>query len=147
MIKKRFYQKIVCIFFIGMLCPVFLFNATLSAQEETYTYEKKDKADDGEVLSIIQKEVKKRKDSIDQYKQGGRDDLVEKEQAQMEVLAAYLPEQMSEEELTSIVESVIAEVGAESKADVGKVMGALMPKIKGKADGGMASKIVNQKLS
>ena len=120
---------------------------SLKAAVKNFEIDKKKEAEDADVLDILQKEVKKRRDAIEQFKQGGRDDLVNHEQAQIDVLSVYLPEQMSEEELRKIVEEVIAETGASSKADIGKVMGQLMPKIKGKADGGMASRIVNEKLS
>ena len=104
-------------------------------------------ATDSDVLSILGKEVKQRRDSIVEFKKGNRPDLAEKEQKELEVLQAYLPAQMSEEELKKLIAETIATVGAHSLAEAGKVMGALMPKIKGKADGGMANRMVLSLLS
>ena len=98
------------------------------------------KLEDSEVLEIVSRELKQRKDSLQEFKQAGRDDLADKLQLEIEVISNYLPEQLTEEELKSIVTQTIQEVGASSKADMGKVMGALMPKVKGRADG----KAVNQ---
>ena len=103
--------------------------------------EKKDATDD-EVIQIIKKEVKQRKDSIDAYTKGGRAELAAKEAAEMKILEAYLPAQMSEEEVKKVVSQVISQTGATSKADFGKVMGAVMAQAKGKADGQMVSKVV-----
>ncbi|MFS1513528.1 GatB/YqeY domain-containing protein [Chengkuizengella sp. SCS-71B] len=96
--------------------------------------------DDNDVLAIITREIKQRKDSLQEFKSAGRDDLVEKLEAEINIINEYLPQQLSEEEIIEIVQQTIQEVGASSKADMGKVMGALMPKVKGRADG----KIVNQ---
>ncbi len=103
-------------------------------------------ATDEDVLSVIQKEVKQRKDSIEQFKKGGRQDLVDKETKELELLQKYLPQQLSEEEIKSLVKEAINQTKASSPADIGKVMGALMPKIKGKADGAIVSKIVKETL-
>lgn len=104
--------------------------------------ERKEAADE-DVLGIIGKEVKQRRDSIEEFNKGNRPDLAKKEQKELEVLQAYLPAQMGEEELKKLIMETIAAVGAHSKAEAGKVMGALMPKIKGKADGGMANRMVS----
>lgn len=98
------------------------------------------------VLSVIQKEVKQRKDSIEQFQKGGRQDLVDKETAELKLLETYLPAQMNEEEITKLVEEAVSQTSASSVQDMGKVMGALMPKVKGKADGTLVSKIVKEKL-
>ena len=103
-------------------------------------------AEDGDVLGIIGKEAKQRKDAADQFKAGGRADLAEKEEQELAVLQAYLPKQLSEAEVETLVKEAIAATGATSKKDMGKVMGALMPKVKGKADGGVVNKIVGQLL-
>lgn len=108
--------------------------------------DKKRPLNDDEVLSVIMREVKQRKDSLAEYKEAGRDDLADKEQAEIEMLSAYLPEQMSEEELKSLVQEVIQEVGASSKADMGKVMSAIMPKVKGRADGRLVNQMVQEIL-
>ena len=84
--------------------------------------------------------MKQRVEELESYKHADREDLAEEIQGQIDVLKRYMPEQMSEEEVVAVVKETIAEVGASSKADLGKVMGALMPKVKGKADG----KLVNQ---
>ncbi len=109
--------------------------------------EKKSALTDEETLKIVQKEVKQRNESISDFKKGDRADLAEKEEAEIKILEIYLPEQMGEDEIKKIVEETIAEVGATSKADMGKVMGAVMPKFAGKADGGQVSKAVNELLS
>lgn len=100
-----------------------------------------------EIISVIEKEAKKRRDSISEYEKAGRQDLVDQETAELKILEAYLPEKMSEEEVTKIVEETIAETGATSMQDMGKLMGALNGKLKGKADMGMVSNLVRQKLS
>lgn len=108
--------------------------------------DKKKDATDEEVLQIIGREVKQRKDSIEAYRKGGRDDLAVHEEAELKILQAYLPAQMSEEELKKVVSQVISQTGAGSKADFGKVMGAVMGQVKGKADGQMVSKVVREML-
>jgi uncharacterized protein YqeY len=108
--------------------------------------DKKRPLNDDEIISVIMREVKQRKDSLAEYKAAGRDDLVEKEQAEIDILSAYLPEQMSEEELKALVQQVIEEVGAGSKADMGKVMSAIMPKVKGRAEGRLVNRMVQEAL-
>ena len=103
-------------------------------------------ASDAEVIQLVGKEIKQRKDSIEQFEKGNRPELAAKEKAELTVLEKYLPAQLSEDEVRAIVREVIASTGASSKADLGKVMGALMPKTKGKADGGMVNKIVQELL-
>ncbi len=103
-------------------------------------------AADEDVMVIIAKEIKQRKDSIESFKKGGRMDMAENEEKEMVVLQAYMPAQMGEAELRVIVKEAIANVGATSKADMGKVMGAIMPKVKGKADGGLVNRIVGEML-
>ena len=93
-----------------------------------------------EELVVLSREMKQRVEEMESYKDADREDLAEEIQGQIDVLKRYMPEQMSEEEVVAVVKETIAEVGASSKADLGKVMGALMPKVKGKADG----KLVNQ---
>ena len=104
-------------------------------------------ATDEDVMTIINKEVKQRKDSIEQYGNAGRQELVNKEQKELEMLQKYLPAQMGEEEVRKLVQDAISETGASTPQDMGKVMGALMPKVKGKADGAMVSTIVREELS
>lgn len=104
-------------------------------------------ATDEDVLTVIQREIKQRKDSIEHFEAAGRQELVDKETKEMEILQTYLPEQISEEEVKQIVEQTIKETGAKSIQDMGKVMGALSEKLKGKADMGLVSKIVKEKIS
>lgn len=112
---------------------------------ETSGKEKKD-AGDEDITQIIGKEIKSRKDSAEQYRTGNRLELATKEEAEIKILEKYLPAQLSEEEIRKIVAEVIGSVGAKSKSDLGKVMGALMPRVKGKADGGLVNKIVQESL-
>lgn len=100
-----------------------------------------------EVLSVLNRERKQRKDSLQEFIKAGRDDLVAAVEAELEVLATYMPEQLSEEELKKIVQQVIAETGATSKKEMGKVMSAIMPRVKGKADGALVNKLVQELLS
>ena len=104
-------------------------------------------ATDEDVLQVIQKEAKQRRDSIEQFRNGGREEMALKEEKELQILQIYLPQQMTEEEIKNLVEEAIAQTGASSPQDMGKVMGALMPKTKGKADGTLVSKIVKEKLS
>lgn len=104
-------------------------------------------ATDEDVLAVVAKEAKQRKDSIEEFKKANRQELVEKESKELEMLQVYLPKQMEEEEIREIVKQTISEIGATSVADIGKVMGTLMPKLKGRADGGLVSKIVREQLA
>ncbi|MBN1495112.1 GatB/YqeY domain-containing protein [Candidatus Peregrinibacteria bacterium] len=106
----------------------------------------KKEAKDEDVIQLIGKQVKQRDDAATQYKAGNRPELAEKEEKEAEILKKYLPAQMSEEEVKKIVQETIKEVGATGKADLGKVMGAIMPKVKGKADGKLINKIVQDLL-
>src|SRR3989344_3544935 len=104
-------------------------------------------ATDEDVMSVIQKEAKQRRDSIEEFGKAGRQELVNKETKELEILKKYLPEQMTEEDIKKLVEGAISQTGAKSISDMGKVMAALMPKLKGKADGGLVSKIVKDSLT
>lgn len=104
-------------------------------------------ASEEDVMNVINSEAKKRRDSIEQYNNANRPELAEKEQAELVLLQAYLPEQMGEDEVRKLVQNAVSQTGATSQADMGKVMGVLMPQVKGKADGGMVSKIVKESLS
>ncbi len=100
-----------------------------------------------DAIKIIQREIKQRKDSIENYQAGGRIELVKQEQSEMEILEKYLPEQLSDKELTQIVRSAIQEVGATAISDLGKVMGKVMPQVAGRADGSQISAKVKELLS
>ena len=100
-----------------------------------------------EILAPIAKEVKQRRDSIAQFRKGDREDLVAQEQAEIEALEGYLPRQLSAEEIRAEAQRVIAEAGATSPRDMGRVMGKLMPAMRGRADGGQVSQIVRELLA
>jgi len=104
-------------------------------------------ADDAAVLGIVEKLIKQRKDSIEQFGKAGRQDLVDKEQAELDLLTGYLPQQMSDAELAAAVDAAIAESGAAGPQGMGKVMALLKPRIAGRADMGKASALVKQRLS
>ena len=104
-------------------------------------------ADDAAVLAIVEKLIKQRKDSIAQFDAGGRADLVAKETAEVEVLAAYLPQQMSEAEVGAAIDAAISELGATGPAAMGKVMGLLKPRLAGRADIGQVSAVVKRRLA
>jgi len=103
--------------------------------------------EDEQVIQILQRMIKQRKDSYTQFSDAGRNELAEKEQNEINILSDFLPEQLSEEELTLIVTDVIKETAASGPQDMGKVMGSLKQKIQGNADMGLVSKIVKEKLS
>ena len=103
--------------------------------------------DDEQVLIVLDKMVKQRRDSIKQYTDAGREDLAAIEEAEVEIIQAYLPAALSEDEIAAIVEAAIAQTGATSMADIGKVMGIVKPQVQGRGDMGAVSGIVKQKLS
>jgi len=103
--------------------------------------------DDAAVSSIVEKLIKQRKDSISQFQVAGRDDLVAAEQAELVVLQAYLPEQLSAAEVEAAVATAIAESGASSAKDTGKVMGLLKPRLAGRADMGQVSALIKARLA
>ncbi|RXZ77167.1 GatB/YqeY domain-containing protein [Paenibacillaceae bacterium] len=102
--------------------------------------------DDNEVLDILSREIKQRKDSLQEFIKAGREDLATSLAAEIDIISVYLPEQLSEEEIKVIVQQTIQETGASSKAEIGKVMSALMPKVKGRADGKLVNRFVQQFL-
>ena len=103
--------------------------------------------EDEQVIQILQRMIKQRKDSYSQFSDAGRNELAEKEQKEIDILSEFLPEQLSEEELSSMVLEVIKETGAEGPQDMGKVMGSLKQRIQGNADMGLVSKIVKETLT
>jgi uncharacterized protein YqeY len=103
--------------------------------------------DDAGVQGVISSEIKRRRDSVEQYRQGAREDLASKEEAEIAVLQSYLPAQLSPDELGKVVDAVIQRVGAQGPKDMGKVMKELVPEVQGKAEGKMVSELVKQKLS
>ena len=107
---------------------------------------KQKKLDDGGIIEVIGKEIKQRRESIEAYDKGNRKDLSDKEKAELAILQEYMPAQMSRQEITAIVEKVIAEVAPKGPGDKGKVMQKLMPQVKGKADGNEVNSIVTDLL-
>ncbi|TFB24847.1 GatB/YqeY domain-containing protein [Filobacillus milosensis] len=99
-----------------------------------------------EEIQVLTREVKQRKDSLQEFQNANREDLAEKTEQELKIIQAYLPEQLSDEELEQIVVETINEVGASSKSDMGKVMSAVMPKVKGQADGSKVNKMVMNHL-
>jgi uncharacterized protein YqeY len=102
---------------------------------------------DDEVLTILNREVKQRNDSLQDFKKAEREDLIEKVTQELAIIEAYLPQQLSEDEIRDIVRDTVTTLGASTKAEMGKVMGALMPKTKGRADGKLVNKIVQEFLN
>ena len=99
---------------------------------------------DEEVIDIIMTALKQRRESIEQFQKGGREDLVQKEKSELEVLQTFLPQQLSEEELVGEIQAVIREVGASSPRDMGKVMKIVMVRVKGRAEGARVSSLVKE---
>ncbi|WP_072377786.1 GatB/YqeY domain-containing protein [Hyphomicrobium sp. NDB2Meth4] len=123
-----------------------LINAAIKAADIEARPSGKDKISDTDILSVLAKMVKQRRDSIDQYTAGGRQDLVDKEQAEINVIEAYLPKQMSEDEAKTAIAAIIKEVGAAGPKDMGKVMAALKAKYAGQMDFGKASALTKDLL-
>ncbi len=109
--------------------------------------DKRQDVKDEEVLEIVAKQVKQRKDSIWDFEKSGRDDLVDANRREIEILQDYLPEQLSEDELRAIVVDAVEKVQPESKSDMGKIMGIVMPQVKGRGDGKTVNKLVMQELN
>ncbi|PZD93940.1 GatB/YqeY domain-containing protein [Paenibacillus sambharensis] len=124
------------------LSTIRMIRSTIKNQE----IELKRDLDDNEVLDILSREIKQRKDSLQEFEKAGRNDLAEHVAAEIDIISEYLPEQLTEEEVKEIVKQTIQETGASSKADMGKVMAALMPKVKGRADGKLVNQLVQQFL-
>jgi len=102
---------------------------------------------DQEMVEVIKKSIKQRKDSVEQYENGGRQDLADKEKKEIEILSVYLPQQMGEEKVREEIKKVIIETGATSAKDFGKVMGMSMKRVQGQADGDVVKKIVEEEIS
>ena len=113
-------------------------NAEISQQKQL---------DDAGIAEVIAREAKKRRESIEAFEQGNRPDLAAKEKSELDILSAYLPEQMSSDDITKVVRQVIDELEATGPGDRGKVMSKVMPQVKGKADGNKVSSIVTELLN
>ena len=107
----------------------------------------KDQGEGADHVAVLQRERKRRLESVETYRDAGRDDLAEGEQREAELIESYLPSQLSDEELHAIVGDAVAQLGADSPRDMGKVMSAVMPKVGGRADGKRVSAVVKEKLS
>ena len=125
------------------LSTIRLINAAI----KQFEVDERTEADDTKVISILTKMVKQRKDSAKIYTEAGRQDLADKENAEIEILNRYLPQMMSVEEIKTVVEAAIAETGASGMADMGKVMGVLKTRLAGKADMGEVNKVLKAALT
>ncbi|OHP64083.1 MULTISPECIES: GatB/YqeY domain-containing protein [unclassified Neisseria] len=125
------------------LSTIRLINAAI----KQFEVDERTEADDAKVISILTKMVKQRKDSAKIYTEAGRQDLADKENAEIEILNRYLPQMMSAEEIKTAVEAAVAETGASGMADMGKVMGVLKTRLAGKADMGEVNKILKAALT
>ncbi|MES2669592.1 MAG: GatB/YqeY domain-containing protein [Pseudomonadota bacterium] len=120
-----------------------LMNAAIKQKEVDERVE----VDDTQVLAILEKMMKQRKDSVSQFEAANREDLAVIERAEMAIIEQYLPAKLGEAEVLAVIDAVIAEIGASSPADMGKVMGAVKPKLAGQADMGEVSKLIKQRLA
>ncbi|HYF93724.1 MAG TPA: GatB/YqeY domain-containing protein [Symbiobacteriaceae bacterium] len=118
----------------------------LRAALKNVEIDKKAPLTDEDILGVISKQVKQLKDSIDEFEKGGRPDLIDKAKAEIEVLSGYLPQQMSEAAVRDLARQIVAEVGAQGPRDMGKVMGPLVARTKGRADGKLVQQVVKELL-
>ncbi len=125
------------------LAAIRLINAAIKQKEVDERVE----MDDARVIAVLEKMVKQRKDSIEQYDKAGRDDLAAIERAELAIIGQYLPEKMGEAEIKAAIEAAISETGAAGPADMGKLMGVLKPRLAGQADMGEVSKLIKQRLA
>lgn len=125
------------------LAAIRLINAAIKQKEVDERVE----MDDARVIAVLEKMVKQRKDSIEQYDKAGRDDLAAIERAELAIIGQYLPEKMGEAEIRAAIEAAISETGAAGPADMGKLMGVLKPRLAGQADMGEVSKLIKQRLT
>ena len=152
-IKKAMQEKEALKLSVLRMVSSYIFNkekdkrAKLSkAGEEEGKLDELSKLTEEEALEVVSSEVKKRKDSIEQYEKGGRPELAENEKKELVILMEYMPEQMGEDEIRKIVKEKIEELGIGGPQETGKLMGAIMPQFKGKADGNMVGKVVQEEL-
>lgn len=130
----------------GDKTKVSVFRMLLSDIRNKKIEERVDDLGEDGVLSVMQKTAKRHKESIEKFKEGSRDDLVEKETQELAIIEEYLPEELAEEELAKIVSEAIERTGAQGQKDMGRVMGEVMGQVKGRADGSIINKIVREKL-
>jgi uncharacterized protein len=120
---------------------------SLRAAVKSATIEKREPLTEDEALAVITRQAKQRRESIEQFALGGRDDLVQKETADLLVIESYLPQQMGRDEIEELARAVISEVGATSAREIGQVMKALMPRTQGRADGKLVNEVVRSLLN
>jgi len=127
-----------------------LLIAAILNKEKEKRYKLKEEKDvllsDEEITDVVSTEVKKRKEAASEYQKGGRQELADKEEKEAKILEKYLPDQLSEKDLEKLIKEAITKTGAKEQKDIGKVMAVLMPQTKGRADGGLVSKIVKESL-
>ena len=144
-------EKILKDYKAAMIAKDTIKSSTLSflrAEFQSLAKEKKkEKLEDSDCISIVKRQVKRHQDSIEQFKKGQRQDLVDKEQKELEILKSYLPKQLSGEEVKKIVDEVVVSLGATGMKEMGKVMKEVMAKVGDSADGKMVSSLVKVKLS
>ena len=109
--------------------------------------DKREALSDEEALAVVTREVKMRRESIEAFRSAGREDLAAQEQLEIDILVPYLPEQLGEDDVRALVIDAVVSTGASSPKDMGRVMGQLMPKVKGRADGKLVSRLVNEELA
>lgn len=119
----------------------------LRSQLKNAQIDKRRELNEEEMIQVLMNAAKKRKEAIEQYKAVGREDRAEIENQELKIIETYLPEQMSEEEIAQLVDETLIEVSATSMKDMGRVMGAIMPRVKGKADGKLVQQVVKEKLT
>src|SRR6056297_2964317 len=122
-------------------------KSKLMEKEISERKEGKARLSDEQAIGVLMKAAKQRKESIDQFESGGRDDLAEKEKEELKIIESYLPAMMDEDEIRNVVKEKISQLGASGLQDMGKVMGVVMPELKGKAEGAKISAIVKDELS
>lgn len=118
----------------------------LNAEIKNAEIDKGEELSDDEVIGLVQRQIKRRREASEQYRKGGREELALKEEAEAAILEEYLPAQLSDDELSAIIREAVSQMGATSKKEMGKVMGVVMPKVKGRADGTRVSRLTSELL-
>ncbi|MFQ5988460.1 MAG: GatB/YqeY domain-containing protein [Candidatus Methylomirabilales bacterium] len=145
-LKARLHPDLEAALKAGRTVEVSTLRLLLSAIKNREV-EKRGQLTEPEILQLIVRECNQRREAIQQFRQGGREDLIRKEEAELQVLERFLPESMTPEELTAKVKEAIAATGVSSVKDMGKVMAYLMPQVAGRAEGKVVSQLVKQELS
>jgi len=143
---KQIEQDIIQAMKAGQKEVVSTLRMAKSAANNVLIDKNKKELTDAETIDVLQKQLKKNAESLEMYIKGNRQELADKEKAEMEILKKYLPKQLSEDEIKSLAEQAVAKSGASTPADTGKVMKELMPQVKGKADGKLVNQVVQKLL-